>query len=178
MVWVCVLSWVELFETPWTVAHQAPLPMGFPRQEYQSGLPFLPQGIFPTKGSNLHLLHWQVDSLPLSHQGSPPFFLFFWRIPTNTFTFPPKYLTCKSEIRKGWKPGWRRVSREDSQFPCRRRLVLSNWRSERRSHVVLTQPLCLHQSAVDSECVWAHSFESQKQLKVAWTKVNAFDSYN
>ena len=28
------------FVTPWTVAHQAPLSLGFPRQEYQSGLPF------------------------------------------------------------------------------------------------------------------------------------------
>ena len=28
------------------------------------------RGIFPTQVSNLHLLHWQVDSLPLSHQGS------------------------------------------------------------------------------------------------------------
>ena len=29
------------------------------------------QGIFPTQGSKPHLLHWQADSLPLSHQGSP-----------------------------------------------------------------------------------------------------------
>ena len=34
------LSHVQLFATPWTVAHQAPLFMGFPRQEYWSGLPF------------------------------------------------------------------------------------------------------------------------------------------
>ena len=32
-------SHVQLFATPWTVAHQALLSMGFPRQEYQSGLP-------------------------------------------------------------------------------------------------------------------------------------------
>ena len=37
---VCVLSPVWVFATPWTVAHQAPLSMGFPRQEYWSGLPF------------------------------------------------------------------------------------------------------------------------------------------
>ena len=36
------LSHVSLFATPWTVAHQAPLSMGFSRQEYCSGLPFLP----------------------------------------------------------------------------------------------------------------------------------------
>ena len=35
---------VLLFETPWTVAHQAPLSMGFSRQEYCSGLPFPPPG--------------------------------------------------------------------------------------------------------------------------------------
>ena len=53
------------------VAHQAPLSMGFSRQEHGMGCHFLSQGIFLTQGSNLHLLHWQVDSLPVSHQGSP-----------------------------------------------------------------------------------------------------------
>ena len=35
------------------------------------GLLFLPQEIFPTQGPNPHLLHWQVSSLLLEHQGSP-----------------------------------------------------------------------------------------------------------
>ena len=35
------LSHVRLFETPWTVAYQAPLSMGFSRQEYWSGVPCL-----------------------------------------------------------------------------------------------------------------------------------------
>ena len=43
--------------------------MGFPRQEYCSGS--LLQGIFLTQGSNLHLLHWRADFLPLSYLGSP-----------------------------------------------------------------------------------------------------------
>ena len=34
------LSRVRLFETPWTVARQAPLSLGFPRQEYWSSVPF------------------------------------------------------------------------------------------------------------------------------------------
>ena len=38
----CVLSHVQLFAIPWTVALQAPLSMGFSRQEYWSGLPFPP----------------------------------------------------------------------------------------------------------------------------------------
>ena len=71
--YVCVLSHfnhVRLFATPWTVAHQAPLSVGFSRQEYWSGLPCIPPspGDLPTQGSNLHLLcllHWQVGSLPL-----------------------------------------------------------------------------------------------------------------
>ena len=47
--------------------------MGFPRQQLWSGWPFPSPGIFPIWGSNLHLLHWQVDSLPLSYQGTPVF---------------------------------------------------------------------------------------------------------
>ena len=72
---VCCL--VQLFATPWTVAHQAPLSTGFSRQEYWIGLPFPPPGIFPIQGSNphlLHLLHWQVDSwllVPLERHRLP-----------------------------------------------------------------------------------------------------------
>ena len=40
--------YVDSFETPWTVAHQAPLSMGFPRQEHWSGLPFSPPGDLPS----------------------------------------------------------------------------------------------------------------------------------
>ena len=47
---VCALSRVQLFATPWTVAHQAPLFMGFPRQEYWSGLPFPAPGYLPDPG--------------------------------------------------------------------------------------------------------------------------------
>ena len=64
------LSHSQLFVTPWTVARQAALSIGFSKQEYWSELPFLLQGIFPIQGLNLHLLHWQADSLPLRHQGS------------------------------------------------------------------------------------------------------------
>ena len=44
------LSHVRPSETPWTVAYQAPLSMGFPRQEYWSGLPFPPPGYLPDPG--------------------------------------------------------------------------------------------------------------------------------
>ena len=65
---------VQLFVTPWTVACQAPLSTEFSRQEYWSGVPFPIPGIVPIQRSNSHLLfllHWQVDSLPLSYWGKP-----------------------------------------------------------------------------------------------------------
>ena len=40
----------DSFVTPWTVAHQAPLSMGFPRQEYWSGFPFPSPGDLPYPG--------------------------------------------------------------------------------------------------------------------------------
>ena len=77
---VQLVSWVWLFFgggegsgclTLWS--YQAPLSMGFPRQEYYS-CRFLLPGIFTTQGSNLcllHFLYWQVDSLPLYYLESP-----------------------------------------------------------------------------------------------------------
>ena len=50
---LCMLSHfsgILLFVTQWTVAHQAPLSMEFPRQEYWSGLPFPPPGDLPHPG--------------------------------------------------------------------------------------------------------------------------------
>ena len=94
--------------TPWTAVHQAPPSMEFSRQEYWSGLPFpspmyglsciqffvtpcmvacnfLLQAIFPTQGPNLCLLHWQADSLPLRHVGSPQI-LYYVCSKSQTFT--------------------------------------------------------------------------------------------
>ena len=51
-----------------TAARQAPLSLGFPRQEYWSGLPFLLQGIFLTQGSNLGLLHGRQILYRLSYR--------------------------------------------------------------------------------------------------------------
>ena len=70
----CVLSYVWLFVTPWTVVCQAPLSMGLSWQEYWSGLPSPPSGISLTQGLNLcllWLLHCKASSLPLGHLGNP-----------------------------------------------------------------------------------------------------------
>ena len=62
-------SHVRLFATLWTVAHQAPLSMGFFRQEYWSGLPCPPPGDLPNPGIKPASPAPHADSLPLSHQG-------------------------------------------------------------------------------------------------------------
>ena len=69
-------SGVRLFVTPWTVAHQAPLPMGFSRQECCSGLPWPPPGDRVDSGirtSVFRLLHWQAgwDLWKDYHQNHP-----------------------------------------------------------------------------------------------------------
>ena len=61
---------LQLFATPWSVASQALLSMDFTGKDTGVGCCFLLQGIFPDQGSNPYLLHWQADSLPLSHLGS------------------------------------------------------------------------------------------------------------
>ena len=48
---MCVKSCIRLVETPWTIAHQAPLPMQFSRQEYWSELPFTPPKDLPDPGA-------------------------------------------------------------------------------------------------------------------------------
>ena len=50
---LCMLSGVQLFAAPWSVACQVPLSKGFFRQEYWSGSPFPSTWIFLTQGSNL-----------------------------------------------------------------------------------------------------------------------------
>ena len=85
----CVLSHfscVQLFVTLWTVAHQAPLSMGFFRQKYWSALPCPPPGdlldpgieaaslVSPSDGDSLHnCLHWQVGFLLTKPPGKPVF---------------------------------------------------------------------------------------------------------
>jgi len=110
------------FMTPWIIAHQVPLSLGFPRQEYWSGLPFLSPGDLINSGIKLVSAALAEDSLPLSHQGSPWTFYILWILTSNRsngrrrqwhptpviFFFPtPVILPRKSHGRRslvGWSP--------------------------------------------------------------------------
>ena len=83
-------SHVRLSATPWTVTSQAPLSMGFSRQEYQADCCAVLQRVFPTQGSNprlLCLLRWQAGSLPLV-----PLVTSRWVNPMHHFPAPQVFL--------------------------------------------------------------------------------------
>ena len=60
---------------PWTVGCQAPMSLGFPRQEHWRGLPFPSPGGPPDPGIELESPALQADALILRHQGSPHIYL-------------------------------------------------------------------------------------------------------
>ena len=62
---------VQLCDPTDCVAYQAPMSMGFPRQECWSGLPFPSPGGLPDPGTKPASAAWQAGSSPLSHVGSP-----------------------------------------------------------------------------------------------------------
>ena len=86
----CLIN--KLCLTPCNLMDYGPPSSSVPGKNAGAGSHFLLQGIFPTLGSNPHLLCWQADSLPLSHQGS------IW-MGTRPFTFVQTYRTntAKSE---------------------------------------------------------------------------------
>ena len=104
----------DSFVTPWTVAHQAPLSMGFPRQDTGMGCRFSLQGIFPTQEFNLPLLlscNGKVDSLPLVPYGktkqsinqskySNQIFISVWLIALGSHHWRPSVdsTTCPSSL--------------------------------------------------------------------------------
>ena len=57
---------------PWTIAHQAPLSIGFPRQEYWSGVPFLSPGDLPDPGIEPRSPILQADALSSEPPGKLP----------------------------------------------------------------------------------------------------------
>ena len=80
-----MLNHVPLCATPWTVALQAPVSMGFSRQEYWNGLPLPSSGDLPDPGIKPLSPALQADSLPLSHLGSPQKLL--WSLENQEHTY-------------------------------------------------------------------------------------------
>ena len=99
-----VLKLCLTFVIPWTVACQAPLPIGFSRQEYWSGLPFSPLGDLPDLGMQVSPIGRQI-LYHLSHLGSPRFLLVFARFARgNAWMLSISKRLNKS---KGREIGWR-----------------------------------------------------------------------
>ena len=89
------------FSTPWTAVHQAPLSMGFPREEYRSGLPSPSPGDLPNPQTEPPFPAWQADSFPLSHQGSLTTYLciLFCNFPVSyKAPFLIKYIVLRSQL--------------------------------------------------------------------------------
>ena len=112
IIWVhvCVpshFSSVWLFSTSWTVAHQAPLPMGFSRQEYWSWLPCPLQGIFLTQESNPYLLglqHWQAGPYHCHHHFKVKYeFIFSFPSGSVVKNTPAMQETQKTQV---WSLSW------------------------------------------------------------------------
>ena len=83
-----MLSHVQLIVIPWTVAHQASLSMGFPRQKYWSGLPFPTLGDLPYPTIEHEPPVLRVDSLLPNQLGSPEDSV------STLLTFVPTFLLC------------------------------------------------------------------------------------
>ena len=97
-------SCLTLCATLWTATHQAPLLMGFTRQEYGSGLPCPPPGDLPDPRIKLtSLLHLQADSLPLVPPGKPckqSNASYFIKVPLTTIWCEPNLETGGSIWRR------------------------------------------------------------------------------
>ena len=74
------LSRVGLFVTPWTVAYQAPLSVGFSREEYWSGLPFPSPGDLPNPGIEPGSPALQADTLPSEPRGRDYYYIIHIRM--------------------------------------------------------------------------------------------------
>ena len=108
----------RVFVNPWTTACQAPLSMGFSRQEYWSGLSSPSSGDLPDPGTepaSIHAcLHWQAGSLPLAPPGKPLllntceclFCAKYQRIPSQTRNSPTTFqadILCIEEGTNIWE---------------------------------------------------------------------------
>ena len=101
-----MLNHVRLFSTPWTVACQAPLSVGFSREEYWSGLPFLSPGNLPDPGIEPRSPTLQADSLPSEEKKKKRGYTSeyikglegAWQIVNDIYGLFPKYLKIDGNV--------------------------------------------------------------------------------
>ena len=95
------------FATPWTVAHQAPLPMGFFRQEYWSGLPFPSPGDLPNPGIK--------PVFPALAGGffttEPPGKLYYPFNVHRIYSYVPSFISTISDMCTYFSLAWQRLIR-------------------------------------------------------------------
>ena len=101
---LCVLSHFCHSDSaiPWTVSVQAPLSMGFSRQDYWSGLPFLPPGHLPDPGIKPRSPTLQADSLPSEPTGK-----LCWKVKVKSLSrvrlfVTPWYVACQAPPSMGF----------------------------------------------------------------------------
>ena len=148
---------VQLCETPWTVAHLAPLPMRFSRQEYWSGLPFPSPEHLPDQGIALTSL------LSPELAGAPP--------GKSRGTYSSVQLSC-SVVSDSLQPHESQKARPSCPSPTPR--VYPNSRPSSRwwpsSQLILCHPLLLLPSILPSIRV----FSNESALRMKWPQVLEF----
>ena len=105
------LSRVRLFDTPWTVAYQAPPTMGFSRQEYWSGLPFPSPGDLPNPGIEPGSPTLEADALTSEPPGKLISSILLYKCTMRIVPFFPQ--TCDLAIANYPRCYQRNYSKED-----------------------------------------------------------------
>ena len=144
---LCALlpSRVWLITTPWTVAHQAPLCMGFSRQEYWNGLPFPPPGDLHDPGIEPMSPELQVDSWQLSHPSFREQVLKGW---VGSYRGPSLFLSSNRLFQRHSHSLERRLKKQvhiswvgklsSVQSLSRVRLFITPWTAARQASLSIT----------------------------------------
>ena len=139
-------SYVTLCDPHVLLVLQAPLSMGFLRQEHWVGCHFFLQGIFLNQRSNPYHLHWQADSLPLSYQGCH-INLDEGMLKSRDITLPTKVHLVKAMVFsvvmygcESWTVKKAECQRIDAfELWCWRRLLRVPWTARRSNQSILKE---------------------------------------
>ena len=130
------------FATPWTVIYQVSLSTRISKEKLGVGCLALLQGIFLTQGLNPCLLRWQADSLPPSHQGSPPtqWYIAALFIIAKTWR-EPRYPSVGKWIHAGEGSRWPQAGKHQPENADREAPAGKSRISPRDRHPPINSPL-------------------------------------